>query len=95
MDELKSNRKTVRLTDKVYRYIEGYRGDNFNERLENLVLDHEERAEELRRDWQLLEAAIGDKRQELRQVQDRLRRVRNVDVRFGPLVEALQQLLNG
>ena len=38
MGELKSNRKTVRLTDKVYRYIEGYRGDNFNDRLENLVL---------------------------------------------------------
>ena len=78
----------------MYRYIDGYRGDNFNERLENLVLDHEERAEELRRDWQLLEAAIGDKRLELRQVQDRLRKVRNVDACFGPLVDALQQLIN-
>ena len=39
----KTNQKCVRLSDKVTKYIEQYRGANFSEKLENLVLDMEER----------------------------------------------------
>lgn len=41
----KTNQKCVRLSDKVARYIEGYRGENFSQKLENYVLDTEERRE--------------------------------------------------
>lgn len=93
MEQLKVNRKSIRLTDKVCRYIERYRGENFNEKLENLVMDHEERSEDFKREWNMLQAAVADKHQELRLLQEQVRKVRNIDARFGPLVEALMQLL--
>lgn len=93
MEQLKVNRKSIRLTDKVCRYIEGYRGENFNDKLENMVLDFEERSEDIKREWNMLQAAVSDKHKELRQLQEQVRKVRNIDVRFGPLVEALTQLL--
>lgn len=39
---MKNNQKCVRLSDRVTKYIEAYRGGNFSEKLENLVLDMEE-----------------------------------------------------
>lgn len=44
--DLKCNVKSIRITDKVAEYIEGFKGDNFNSKLENLVLycmDNEKR----------------------------------------------------
>lgn len=93
MEQLKVNRKSIRLTDKVCRYIESYRGENFNEKLENLVMDFEERSEDYKLEWNKLQSAVADKHQELMRLQEQVRKVRNIDVRFGPLVEALIQLL--
>lgn len=92
MDDFKVNRKSIRLTDKVCKYIESYRGDNFNAQLENLVLDFEERRDELVLEWNKLDAMIKDKHQEMMRLQEQLRKARVVDARFGPLVEALVQL---
>ena len=90
---MKSNQKCVRLSDRVVKYIEGYRGDNFSEKLENLVLDMEERRDQMVLDWERLQAQIDDKHAEMRGVQERVRKARNVDVRLGPLVEAIVALL--
>ena len=35
----KNNSKSVRLSDEVLAYIEGYRGSGFNEQFENIILD--------------------------------------------------------
>lgn len=93
MEELKVNRKSIRLTDRVCRYIDHYRGENFNDKLENLVTDFEERSENYKQEWHQLQAAVADKHQELMRLQDKLRKVRMVDARLGPLVEAVLQLL--
>lgn len=93
MDELKSVQKSVRLRPRIYQKIDEYRGDGFNEKLDNLVSDYIDKHDDLVRDWSLLQAAISDKRAELRNVQEHLRRVRNVDVRFGPLVDTLLELM--
>lgn len=34
----KSNSKSVRLSDEVLQYIEGYEGSGFNEKFENIIL---------------------------------------------------------
>lgn len=93
MDELKSVQKSVRLRPRIYQKIDEYRGDGFNEKLDNLVSDYIDKHDDLVRDWSLLQASISDKRAELRNVQEHLRRVRNVDVRFGPLVDTLLELM--
>lgn len=90
---MKTNQKCVRLSDRVTKYIEGYRGDNFSEKLENLVLDMEDRRDQLVLDWERLQAQINDKHAEMRKIQERVRKTRNVDVRLGPLVESIIALL--
>lgn len=44
--EMKVVQKSIRLTQRVYDYIDHYRGDNFCDKLQNLVLDLEGRMNE-------------------------------------------------
>ena len=39
MSGKKSNLKSIRVSDKVLDYINGYRGNGFNEKFENIILD--------------------------------------------------------
>lgn len=89
----KVNQKCVRLSDRVTKYIESYRGANFSEKLENLVLDMEERREQLVQDWDRLQAQITDKHQEMVRIQDRVKKLREVDRRLGPLADSLLDLM--
>lgn len=90
----KTNQKCVRLSDRVVKYIEGYRGENFSQKLENYVLDTEERREQLVMDWERLNAEIQDKRQELVRLRSKLQKVSEVDKRFSALVSALLELVD-
>ena len=90
----KTNQKCVRLSDRVAKYIESYRGENFSQKLENYVLDTEERREQLTLDWERLNAEIYDKRHELDLLRSRIRKVSDIDQRFGALVTALLELVN-
>lgn len=38
LKEKKSNAKSVRMSDKVLKYVEGFEGNGFNEKFENMVL---------------------------------------------------------
>lgn len=67
---MKEIRKSVRLSRRVYNYINRYRGDNFCERLENYILDTEERRDQLVLQWNLLESQIQEKRKEIVRLQD-------------------------
>lgn len=90
----KTNQKCVRLSDRVAKYIEGYRGENFSQKLENYVLDTEERREQMVMDWERLNAEIQDKRQELTRLRSKTQKVSEVDKRFSALVTALLELVN-
>ena len=90
----KTNQKCVRLSDRVATYIESYRGENFSQKLENYVLDTEERREQLVLDWERLNAEIYDKRHELDLLRRRIRKVSDTDQRFGALVTALWELVD-
>lgn len=89
----KTNQKCVRLSDRVTKYIEQYRGSNFSEKLENLVLDMEERRELMVQDWERLQAQITDKHQEMVRVQERVKKLREMDRRLGPLADSLLDLM--
>lgn len=91
---MKSNQKCVRLSDRVVKYIDGYRGENFSQKLENYVLDTEERREQLVLDWERLNAEIQDKRRELAAVRSRIEKAAQVDQRFQTLTAALLELMD-
>lgn len=92
---MKSNQKCVRLSDRVLKYIDGYRGENFSQKLENYVLDVEERREQLTLDWERLNAQIHAQRQELERLRSRIRRTAEVDQRLAALVSAVMELVDG
>lgn len=64
----KSNAKSVRLSDEILEYIENYRGNGFNEKFENIILDakcsEQERLERIER----LDKRIIEKNEELTQL---------------------------
>ena len=91
---MKNNQKCVRLSDRVLKYIDGYRGDNFSEKLENYVLDTEERREQLVLDWNRLQAEIQDKRRDLDTLRSRIRKLSEVDRRFAALTATLLELVD-
>lgn len=91
---VKRNQKCVRLSDRVLQYIEAYRGDNFSEKLENYILDTEERREHLVMDWNRLQAEIQDKRRDLETLRGKVRQTAQVDQRFSSLVTALLELMD-
>lgn len=91
--ETKSVSKSVRMTPRVHKAIEDYRGEGFNEKLANLVTDFLDHRDELQQDWERLNAAVADKHTELKQVQARLRKVRDIETRLQPLVDAVLDLI--
>lgn len=91
---MKSNQKCVRLSDRVLKYIEGYRGENFSQKLENYVLDTEERREHMVLDWERLNAQILDKRRDLETLRSRIQKISEVDRRFASLTAALLELVD-
>lgn len=93
MEETKSVQKSVRMTPRVYKAVEEYRGEGFNESFANMVSDFMDRREQLVADWNRLQAAVNDKHQELKDIQAQLRKVRTVDARLTPLIDALLDLL--
>lgn len=90
---MKNVQKCVRLSDRVMNYIDQYRGVNFSEKLENLVLDMEERRDEYVQDWERLQAQVNDKHAEMVRIQEKVKKLRAVDQRLGPLIDALLDML--
>lgn len=62
----KSVQKSIRLSEEAYAYIDGYRGANFSERLENLVYDAMLSEPERVRRLAELDAEIQERRKKLR-----------------------------
>mgnify|MGYP000868610760 CR=1 FL=1 len=85
----KKNQKSIRMTDEVFKAVENYRGEGFNEKFENLVYDFIRQREDLARQAELLYAHISDKRDEMRRVQQRIARFKDVERRLEPLVDAV------
>ena len=90
---MKTNQKSVRLSDQVVRYIDNYRGGNFSEKLENMVLDFEEKHDQMVLNWERLQAQINDKREEARRLQERVQQMHVVDARLKPFADAILALL--
>lgn len=93
-EETKSIQRSVRMTPRVYKAVEDYeRGEGFNEKFSNLVYDFLERREVIKLDWERLQAAVTDKHRELKDLQERLRKIRTVDARLTPLIDAVLDLI--
>lgn len=77
----KNNSKSIRVSDKVMNYIMAYRGNGFNEKFENIILDAMESESERCDILDALDFRIEKKRNELDLLTDKLRSL-------APLVQA-------
>ena len=64
MSDKKNNLKSIRLSDRVMNYIQNYRGDGFNEKFENIILDAMESEDRRIRDLERYDAQIQLKKQQ-------------------------------
>lgn len=73
MDNRKSINKSVRLTPKVYNYIESYQGNGFNEKFENIILEAMELEAERKKRIQVLDGMIADKLDDYNTLRDKIK----------------------
>ncbi|MEA4830564.1 MAG: hypothetical protein VB121_11350 [Enterococcus thailandicus] len=91
---MKSNMKSIRMTDEVFNAVNEFRGNGFNEKFENLVYDFLRQREQLVREAELLQAHISDKRTEMKRVQQRIAKMKDVETRLAPLVNCVLNLMD-
>lgn len=75
MKSLKSNAKSVRMTDAVFAYVESQDGDGFNQKFENMVLYAMKTEKDREHHIAILDEEIARKRNilyKLRQMEDKL-----------------------
>ena len=84
--------KSIRLSEEVYAYIDGYRGNGFNEKFENIILDYQKAEKDI-------QARIKARKKELelweRQVHKAagtVRRLQNLSWRVDQIMEHLEQI---
>lgn len=74
----KSISKSIRLSREVYGYIEKYRGDSFNEKFENIILDYQKKEKEIRARI-ISETKIFEKRmKDFEKAREKIRKLENM-----------------
>lgn len=91
---LKKIQKIVCMTDVVFQAIDCYRGESFNDKLENFVQDYLISREQLEREFDGLQDLINSKYLELVQIQNRVRDAYCVEKKLYPLVDAVVKMLD-
>lgn len=88
--------KSIRMTGDLYAYIENYRGNGFNEKFENIILDARDAEPQRRERLEFLDKQIARERQALQEVRDQLAVFRRMsdnavklDIELGTLLQGL------
>lgn len=64
----KSNAKSIRLSDKVLKYIEDYQGNGFNEKFENIILFAMESESNRKKDIEFYDKEIESRKKYLNEL---------------------------
>lgn len=73
MNDKKCNSKSIRISDKVLNYINAYRGNGFNEKFENIILDAMESEDDRIKTLEMYDNQIEQKKQRYFKMCDQLR----------------------
>lgn len=68
----KNNMKSIRLSDKVMNYIMNYRGEGFNEKFENIILDAMESEDDRIQSLEMYDKLIAQERKRYYDMRDQL-----------------------
>lgn len=73
MDDKKRNAKSIRMTDTVYHYINSHKGDGFNNKFHNIILEARNSERERREKLAFLDDKITKKEAELKELQEEIK----------------------
>lgn len=88
----KCNNKSIRLTDRVYNYIINYRGDGFNQKFENIIIDAMESEKKRNKEIYLLDDCINDRRIELDNLNKKLMKLNKIDFKMQHIINIVNEL---
>lgn len=97
MSEKKSINKSIRLSPKVYNYIDSHPGNGFNEKFENIILEAMEFEDERKRRMEYLDERINMKLEQVSVLEDKIKALNEfllVAVRANGMFKQLEELRN-
>lgn len=97
MSEKKSINKSIRLSPKVYNYIDSHPGNGFNEKFENIILEAMEFEDERKRRMEYLDKRINMKLEQVSVLEDKIKALNEfllVAVRANGMFKQLEELRN-
>ena len=86
---MKSISKSIRLTQKVYDYVNSFEGDGFNQKFENIILFMMEEEQVKRKRLNELDKLISVRSEELSKLNSNLNKARVETSRFLSSIRAL------
>ena len=89
---MKNISKSVRLSKKIYDYIDSFEGEGFNQKFENIILFAMEQEEQKRKRVQELDNLISVRSEELTKLNSNLSAVRSETRRFLSAIRELDRM---
>ena len=86
---MKNISKSIRLSKKVYDYIDSFEGEGFNQKFENIILFAMEQEEQKRKRVQELDNLISVRSEELTKLNSNLSKARSETRRFLSAIRGL------
>lgn len=75
----KNNQKCVRMSDDILNIVMSYKGEGFNDKFENLVIDYKKSVPEREKYLKNLNIQIDEKLKDLKKLEDRFRGLKNFE----------------
>ena len=91
---MKNISKSIRLSERVYDYIENFEGIGFNQKFENIILFAMERELQLQKRLTSLENMISVRSEELNRINYNLNKARSETERFLYALKTLEDFIS-
>lgn len=88
----KNNNKSVRLSDKVYTYIQNYVGDGFNEKFENIILYAMESEKDRDKRIKNLDEQIAKREKELNTLINNINAMKGIEYSVKGILSSMESL---
>ncbi len=84
--------KSIRLSREVFDYIDGYRGNGFNEKFENIILDYQKAEKDLQARIKARKKELKLWEKQVHKAAEDVRRLQNLSWRVDQVMEHLEQI---
>lgn len=90
---MKNVQKSIRMSDDVFEAVNAYRGEGFNEKLQNLVTDFIHSREDMEKYIVELQHKIAIEQKKIRSLQNAYAKYVDLDYRVKPVISAITDIL--